>query len=86
MMTKDPDAILDYVWDWTGWLGDGETIDTATITPTGVDLVDHKVDGPTVVARLSGGQTGQPAQATCHIVTSTGQHDDRTIRLIIADR
>ena len=27
---KDPDAVLDWVWDWNVWLDEGETITTST--------------------------------------------------------
>jgi len=29
---KDPDAVLDYGFDWSDWLADGETISTSTWT------------------------------------------------------
>jgi hypothetical protein len=30
--TKDPDAVLDYVWDWGLWLDPGDTIVDHTVT------------------------------------------------------
>lgn len=82
----DPDARLDYVWDWQAWLADGDTIASATVTGTGitVDTVSH--DTTTVTAWLSGGTVGTAASALCHITTAQGRQDDRTLRLHITQR
>ena len=29
---KDPDAVLDYQWNWATWLPTGDTIASATVT------------------------------------------------------
>lgn len=90
--TKDPDAIKDYVWDWSDWLADGETIDEATtVTATGVTIEGTRsIQGARVIARISGGTVGTSgigtASATCHIVTSTGQEEDWTEQFVITNR
>lgn len=90
---KDPDARLDYKWDWaaltngTGtenWLDAGETIDSHTVTATTGITVDSSTatDADTsVVAWLSGGTTNQDYTVTCHIVTTDGREDDRTFTI-----
>ena len=36
---KDPQAVLDYAWDWAGWLAEGESISEHTVTvPEGITL------------------------------------------------
>lgn len=85
--TKDPDAILDYVWDWTAWLN-GDTIATATVTVAEGLTVDTPaaVVGPLVTVWLSGGTAGTTYAATCRIVTDGGRTDDRTSRILVMER
>ena len=82
---KDPDAVLDYKFDWAAstngsgssdWLGAGETIDDFDITITPVTtspLTEDSsalADGDTsVVVWLSGGLEGTEYRVTCHIET-----------------
>lgn len=98
---KDPDAVLDYLWDWGAWLEDGETITNADVSVVGVALVEGKpapaiVAGETlagvavpagaVLAWLGGGTLRAPASATCRITTSEGRVDERTKRFKIVQR
>jgi hypothetical protein len=84
---KDPQAVLDYVFDWRPWLQEGETVVAHEVIPTGVDI-----DGTTatmqgvVTAWVSGGQHRTNARLVCEITTSMGRKDQRTAVLIIADR
>jgi hypothetical protein len=79
---KDPNAVLDYEWDWTNWLTNGDTILSATITPdTGITLDSTTVNALTVVGWFSGGTEGVGYAAVCHITTVQGRVDDRTIYL-----
>lgn len=90
--TIDADATLDYRWDWTDWLTDGDTITTATVTDTTgaaepaivVSTTTH--DDTSVTVWLSGGVAGQLARITCRITTSQGRTDERTLRLYVTDR
>ena len=36
---KDPNAVLDYRWDWTQWLAVGDTISTADVSIADGDVV-----------------------------------------------
>lgn len=85
---KDPDAVLDYTWDWTAWLADSETIADATVTTnTDTITIDSQTATDTAVtAWLSGGTTGTVYVLTCHITTNQGRQDDRTIRITIRER
>ena len=97
--TKDPDAVLDYKFDWkaltngsgkTDWLASGETIeDTYTVT-VGEGITkdsDARTDTNTsITIWLSGGTTGVDYEVTVHIVTSAGREDDRTAKVPARDR
>lgn len=90
--TIDPDARLDWRWDWSAWLTDGDTITTATVTDTTgaaeptIVVGDVSHDDTSVTVWLSGGVDRQQARLTCHIATAQGRADDRTLRLYIAHR
>lgn len=99
--TKDPDAVLDYVWPWSanGWLTEGDTITAATFTvysATGGDIPDSdttpvEVDRSSntttdATAWISGGTPGSVYLITCRITTDGGRIDDRTLKLKIVQR
>ncbi|PKQ24274.1 MAG: hypothetical protein CVT65_03905 [Actinobacteria bacterium HGW-Actinobacteria-5] len=96
MIAHDPDAKLDYWFDWnvaspTGktWL-DGDTIASATITcadPTvTITNVSHAT-GTTVGCWVAvTPATVSPVSLRCHIVTAAGREDDRTMLLSIRER
>ena len=87
--TKDPDAVLDWKFDWSRWLAAGETITSHTVTPTAGLTVDSSLvtdDDTSVTAWLSGGTAGTRYTVTCHIVTSAGRADDRTIYVYVRER
>jgi hypothetical protein len=82
----DPDATLDWVFDWSAWLADSETITAHTITTTGTVVVDSSsVSAGDVTVWLSGA-SGSRVEVTCQIVTSQGRTDDRTLTLLVGDR
>lgn len=84
---KDPNALLDYQWDWSDWLADGETITSAVIDVPDDLTLDHQDDAATTVtAWLEGGTDGEGYQVTCSIVTSAGREDDRSIYLRCRER
>lgn len=85
---KDPEAVLDYTWEWADYLQDGETIDSFTITPSVPELVvdSSSATDDTVTAWLSGGDNEQRAIVTCHIVTTDDREDDRSIYVLVLHR
>ena len=84
--TKDPDARLDFAWDWSAWLAQGETISTYLFTVASGDVeVDADEEaGGVVTAWLTGGTTR--SVVSCHIVTSAGREDDRSRTITIRER
>ena len=83
---KDPNAVLDYEFDWTPWLSPGETISSHTITVTGVTLDSSTASTTSVVAWVSAGTVSTSATVACRIVTSEARTDERTITLRIGQR
>lgn len=89
-IAKDPNAVLDYSWDWGEWLAplsDAIASFQVLIGPGGTLNVDSTLRvGAVVTAILSGGTLGATESATCRIVTAGGRTDDRTIWLKIMQR
>jgi hypothetical protein len=84
---KDPDAVLDYKWDWSAWLAaESDAISTSTFLPvdgltfgTGGQSPTH--DSTTATVWLSGGTVGSSYEVTNRITTTGGRTDDRTARV-----
>ena len=86
---KDPEAVLGYEMDWGEWLSEGETlVQAAKVRATGnVEIAFERVEeGRFVRWRVSGGEAGEDAFITITIDTSSGQTDERTIRLPVRER
>lgn len=85
---KDPNAVLDYTFDWGPYLTPlGDTISTATwVLSTGLTKVSQSNTTTTATAFVSGGTVGETATLTCRIVTNGGRTDDRSISLKIVER
>jgi hypothetical protein len=92
VIPKDPNAILDYTFDWTPYLTDlGDTIaSVAWVLDASLAKVNETHDTMHAVVWVSGGTVpvAPPNQVpvTCRITTAGGRTDDRTIYLKIADR
>ena len=84
---KDPDAVLDFSFDWTTWLDVAETIDDYTIdADTGITVdSDGEVDG-VVTVWLSGGTAGLTYAVRCEIDTTDSRTDERTIMIQVKER
>lgn len=83
----DPDAKLDYLFDWAGSyvLIDGDTIADATVTTSAVGVVVSQVShtDSSVTAWVEGGTVGQRILLDCHVVTVAGREDDETGVLVV---
>ena len=86
---KDPNAQLDYKFDWSNWLDTSETIQSYTLTvPSGLTKVDESNDDTTVTVWLSGGTAGQTYEVVCRITTNTNPQrtEDRTMTFRVVER
>lgn len=87
-LTKDPDAVLDYKFDWTDWLN-GDTISTRAVTvDTGLTKDSDSITdtNKSVTVWLSGGTVGTSYDVRCRITTAAGRTDDRTVTIHIKNR
>lgn len=87
---KDPDAVLDYVYDWAPWLAAEETIDERVVTVTGSDgelaIDTTSATDDAVTVWLSGGTHGVKYRVACLIITSAGRTDERTFTVSVRNR
>lgn len=84
---KDPNAVLDWLFDWSDWLAVAETITAATITVDAGLTKDSSTNTTTcVTVWLSGGTVGVEYAVVCHITTNQGRQDDRSLRIRVTER
>ena len=84
---KDPDAVLDFHFDWSSWLASGETITTSQfICSAGITVQSNSSTGTNTTVWLAGGRAGQPYRVTNRITTNQGRTDDRSITVRVTDR
>jgi len=84
---KDPDAILDYNWDWTEWLGNDRIDSFAVSVHTGMSLVAEEELTPGIItAWLSGGTAKLSYTVTCQITTLGGRTDERSALFNVQER
>lgn len=87
-IVKDPEAVLDYCWDFTDLIDPDDPIQEVTF-PTvtkGIVVDSFTVQGAKVWAFLSGGMLGATAAVTCRYVSQAGRTDDRTLYFKIKPR
>lgn len=84
---QDPNSTLDWVFDWSQWLGEFETISSASFTTDpGITVTTSSHTTKTAKVWLTGGTEGQVYRITCRVVTSEGRTDDRTFILRSVNR
>ena len=89
---KDPDAVLNYGFDWRGgspgpWLADGVTISTSTwAVPAGITKDSDSKTATVTTIVLSGGTAGESYVLTNHIKGSDNLEDDRSMQVDVRER
>lgn len=85
---KDPQALLDYQFDWSDWLSpDGDTIVSHVVTvSSGITLENSTRSSTAVIAWISGGTIGDEYEVDCLITTNAGRQDSRKMTIAIQDR
>lgn len=85
---KDPDAALDFRFDWSAWLSGEERIVSHEIEATGLTVDSSSSDGQVVTIWTSGGEANTTARITCRITTDNvpARIDDRTGIIRIRER
>ena len=84
---KDPNAVLDYSFDWTAYLAAiSDTIESVEfVLDDGLVQVDFSHTTTMAVVWVSGGVPGT-LRVTCRITTVGGRVDDRSVFLKIVER
>lgn len=85
---KDPNARLDYPFDWSKWLlGIGDTIASVVwVLDPSLTKSSESFTAVTATVFITGGVVGTRCPVTCRITTAGGRTDDRTIYLKIVER
>jgi hypothetical protein len=83
---KDPDAVLDYQFNWSDWLQEDETIVESIFIVEGSStlVLDRElINGGFTEFWAAGGENGDIAKITNRITSSEGRVDDDTCTLRI---
>lgn len=85
---KDPNAVLDYSFDWSAYLTPlTDTIASVTwVVTSGLTTSAPTNTTTTATVFVSGGVVGETEKLTCRITTAGGRTDDRSVVLKIVDR
>lgn len=86
---KDPADVLDYKFDWSAWLDDGETISSRTVTvASGLTKDSDSITdtSTSVTVWLSGGTAGTVYDVACLIATSANRTVERSIKIRVENR
>ena len=87
LFIHDPDAELDYTFDWSEWLATGETITDSTVTvSTGLVLESVGESSTAITAWITTNATTGRRSVACRIETSAGRTDERTIQINVQER
>lgn len=84
---KDPDAALDWQFNWADWLEDGETITSSSFeSDPGITITSVGHDDTVATVWLSGGTAGSVYRVTNRVVTSQSRTDDKSINIRVTER
>ena len=87
-LTKDPNSLLDYGFDWAPWLA-GDTITESTWTATGgLEVVENRSEHTLMATTVwvQGGTEGRSCSLTNRIVTAAGRRDERTLFVLVKQK
>jgi len=88
VITKDPDDVLDYKFDFSSWLNSGDTISTRVVTvSTGLTKDSDSITdtSTSVTVWLSGGTPIAEYTMACKITTADGRTVERSVIVRIND-
>lgn len=86
---KDPDAVIDYQFDWSNYLPSGDTIATSSwsVAPTGELAIDSDSNtATTATAFVSGGVVRKTYRLVNQIVTAGARTEERSIIVRVGER
>ena len=77
--TKDPQATLDYRFDWSLWLVTDTIVSVTWTVPSGITQTAATNTTTTATIWLSGGSVGTKYTVACRITTTAGRIDERSL-------
>lgn len=84
---KAPGEDLDYAFDWSDWLPDGDAISSHDLdVETGLTLGAHANTSDEVQLWLSGGTAGNTYYVDCTVVTTGGRTGVRRLEVRVKVR
>lgn len=89
---KDPNAVLDYLFDWgADYLGDGDLIAASEWSiepdePDGISVVGSDFAPSTSTVKVGGGIAGRIYRVVNKVTTACGRVDERSIVIRVEDR
>lgn len=89
--TKDPQATLDYVFDWSQWVQNGEVIVTSQFavsntSATGLSVVVTQNTASTATIWLGGGTVGRTYSIVNTVTTDQGRTNVKSVNIRVMDR
>lgn len=86
-MQKDPASHLDYRFDWSAWMSEGDAISSVMVTAApGLIETAETHDDTTVTVWLAGGEARTDYTVTCQITTTDGRTDERSLKIQVRER
>ena len=86
VLRKDPQATLDYGFDWSRWLGTDTIATSAWTVPSGLVGTNEASTDTTTTVWLSGGVAGMEYRVTNAITTAGGRTEQRTMLIQVEER
>lgn len=91
MVVKDPDARIDYEFDWAAAYPDGQAVVASgwTVVPAdseGIAVAAMAFDLTRTTATLVGGIAGHVYRVTNRVLLSDGQIDERSMAMRVEER
>ena len=86
VFTKDPSAKLDYTINWEDEIAPNTISRSIWSVPSGITLLNHTYTSYTATAWLEGGTLGQRYNCVNTTYWAGGQHDQRTVQILIVDK
>jgi hypothetical protein len=82
---KDPDATLDYRFNWSAWLSGDEIATSSFLLPDGLTEVSSSNTALTATILVAGGTSCQRYRVTNRITTVAGRVTDRTVVIAVKE-
>ncbi len=85
-IVKDPDAVLDYQFNWASWLGADTIASSSWTVPAGITQDSATNTTTTSTIWLSGGTAQTKYPVINRIVTAAGRTEERTMLVVCKER